>query len=230
VAAAAAAAPPAGPPAVTVATAKLASVNDAPRYFKVVSVTLPAGKKSSVTGAAGVIYQVIGSTSVTLGGEAKTIKAGEGIFIPAGTAAQLEAGAGGDSSFLHYFLATKADLGRKAEAAPAMVREIYHSPEPLPGLKAGTYDLTFQRATFAPQMAVTNPHHRTGGALYYIVSGNAQNTIDGKTMTRGPGTFVAEPYGMVHSWANPTGEPVVRLVFNINPEATPAVAQGAPQN
>src|SRR3954465_12714818 len=64
-------APPPAPPAVALAPAKLASVNDAPRYFKVVSVTLPAGKKSSVTGPAGVIYQVIGSSTVTLGGESK---------------------------------------------------------------------------------------------------------------------------------------------------------------
>jgi quercetin dioxygenase-like cupin family protein len=225
-----AAAPPGATPPVIVAAAKLPTVVDAPRHFKVLSVTLAPDQKSSVTGPAGVIYQTAGSTIVSLGGETKTVNAGEGLYIPAGAAAQLQAGPGAPSNFLHYFLATAADLDRPAESAPAVVREIYRSPGALPGLKPGTYDLTFQRAVFAPQMAATNPHHRAGGALYYIVSGTGMNTIDGQTMARGPGSFIYEPYGMVHQWANPSAEPVVRLVFNINPEGSPPVVQGAPAN
>jgi quercetin dioxygenase-like cupin family protein len=221
---------PAAAPAPPLATAKLPTVTDAPRYFKVVSVALAPGEKSSVTGPAGVLYQVSGATIVSLGGEAKTVNAGEALYIAGGSPAQLQAAAGAPSNVLHYFLATAADLDRPAETAPAVVKEVYRSPGPLPGLKPGPYDLTFQRAAFAPQMALTNPHHRSGGALYYIVSGTALNTIDGQTMTRGPGSFVYEPYGMVHQWANPNAEPAVRLVFNINPEGTPAVVQGAPQN
>jgi quercetin dioxygenase-like cupin family protein len=217
-------------PQQVLASGKLPAVNDAPRFFRVLEVTLPAGQRTSVTGAAGMLYQISGSTTVTLAGEMKTLNAGEGFFIPAGAAAQLQAGAGPASTFFHYVLATAAELERPAEANPATAKELYRSPGALPGLKPGTYDMTLQRAAFAPGMAATNPHHRTGGALYYIVSGTAQNTIGGQTTPRGPGSFVYEPYGMVHQWANPSNEPVTRIVFNINPEGTPAVAQGAPAN
>ena len=227
-AASAIAQPPAAAPPVVVAAAKLPTVMDAPRFFKVVSVTLPAGAKSSVTGPSGILYQISGSTAVSLGGEAKTVNAGEGIYIAAGTAAQLQAGPGAPSMFLHFFLAEAADLSRPVEKSPASVRELYRATSPIPNLKAGAYDINLTRATFAPQMALTPPHQRSGAALYYIVSGTADNIIEGTTTAQGPGSFIYEPYSLVHQWANPRAEPATRLVFNINPEGVAAVLPGAP--
>ncbi len=219
---------PAGPPPM-IAAGKLPTVMDAPRYFKVLSVTLAAGDKSSVTGPSGILYQVSGSTMVTLGGEAKTVNAGEGIFIGSGTTAQLQAGPGGPSVFFHYFLAQAADLSRPAETRPAMVKELYRSTAPIPDLKAGTYDINLMRGTFAAQMDLTAPHHRSGAALYYIVSGTPLNTIEGNAIARETGTFVYEPYSLVHQWSNPANEPATRLVFNINPEGVAAVLPGTPE-
>jgi len=57
------------PPAITrivIAATKLSTVTDVPLYFKAVSVTLPSGEKSSVSAGNGIVYQMSGSTEVTL--------------------------------------------------------------------------------------------------------------------------------------------------------------------
>ena len=72
------------------------------------------------------------------------------------------------------------------------------------------------------------PHHRSGAALYYIVSGIGANTVGGKTTERGPGSLIYEPSGLVHQWGNPGSEPLTFLAFNINPEGVPAVVPETP--
>jgi len=219
------------PPAITrtvVAATKLPTVTDVPLHFKAVSVILPSGEKSGVSAGNGILYQVSGSTEVALDGEAKTLNAGEGLFIAGGKTAALTAGSGGPSTFLHFFLAPAAELDRPAESAPAAVRELYRTAAPIPDLKPGGYDLNLTRVTFPAQMPSNPPHHRSGAALYFIISGTGANTIDGKAETRGPGSLVYEPYALVHQWGNPGNEPLTFLAFNINPEGVAAVLPGAP--
>jgi mannose-6-phosphate isomerase-like protein (cupin superfamily) len=120
------------------------------------------------------------------------------------------------------------DLGRPVEMAPAAVRELYRTATPIPDLKPGGYDLNLTRVTFPAQMPSNLPHHRSGAALYYIVSGTGANTVDGKTEARGPGSLIYEPYALVHQWGNPGNEPMIFLAFNINPEDVSAVLPGAP--
>jgi quercetin dioxygenase-like cupin family protein len=210
-----------------VATTKLPTVTDVPLHFKAVSVILLPGEKSSVSAANGILYQVSGSTEVSLGGEVKMISAGEGLFIAGGKPASLT-GSGGPSTFLHFFLAPTAELDRPAETAPATVKELYRTAAPIPDLKPGGYDLNLTRVTFPAQMPSNPPHHRSGAALYYIVSGTGANTVDGKTDVRGPGSLIYEPYGLVHQWGNPGNEPLIFLAFNINPDGVAAVVPGAP--
>src|ERR1700687_3346055 len=72
------------PPAITrtvVAATKLPTVTDVPLYFKAVSVTLPPCEKSSVSSANGILYQITGTTEVSLGGETKMLSPGEGQLI-----------------------------------------------------------------------------------------------------------------------------------------------------
>jgi quercetin dioxygenase-like cupin family protein len=86
------------PPAISrtvVAATKLPIVADAPLHFKAVSVTLLPGEKSSVSAANGILYQISGSTEISLGGDAKMLSAGEGLFIASGKTAVLEADSGG---------------------------------------------------------------------------------------------------------------------------------------
>jgi quercetin dioxygenase-like cupin family protein len=72
------------------------------------------------------------------------------------------------------------------------------------------------------------PHHRSGAALYYIVSGTGANTINGKTEAKEPGSLSYEPFGLVHQWGNLSDTPFTFLAFNINPEGVAAVIPGAP--
>jgi quercetin dioxygenase-like cupin family protein len=89
------------PPAITrtvVAATKLPTVTDVPLHFKAVSITLQPDEKSGVSAANGILYQISGSTEVALDVEAKTLNAGDGLFIASGKTAALTAGSGGPSS------------------------------------------------------------------------------------------------------------------------------------
>src|ERR1700730_17375549 len=212
------------PPVITrtvVAATKLPTVADVPLHFKAVSITLQPDEKSGVSAANGILYQMSGSTEVALDGGAKMLNAG-------GKTAALTAGSGGPSTFLHFFLAPAVDLGRPVETAPAAVRELYRTAKPIPDLKPGGYDLNLKRVTFPAQMPSNPPHHRSGAALYYIISGTGANTVNGKTEARGPGSLIYEPHGLVHQWGNPGSEPLTFLAFNINPEGVAAVLPGTP--
>ena len=72
--------PPAQPPITrtVVAATKLPTVTDRPLLFRALSVTIPPGEKSSVSTADGILYQMSGSTEVSIGGEAKTLSPGGG--------------------------------------------------------------------------------------------------------------------------------------------------------
>jgi mannose-6-phosphate isomerase-like protein (cupin superfamily) len=210
------------------AAAKLPTVTDAPLHFRVLSVTLSPGEKSRVSAVNDVLYQVSGSTEVLRAGEAKVLDAGEGLFIAGGTTAELKAGSGAPSTFLHFLLSPVADLDRSAAAVPAATRELYRTAAPIPDLKTGGYDLNLTQVTFPAQMPSNAPHHRSGAALYYIISGTGANTVGGKTEARGPGSFIYEPYGLVHQWGNPGNEPLTFLTFNINQEGVAAVLPGMP--
>jgi quercetin dioxygenase-like cupin family protein len=221
------------PPAITriaIAATKLPTVTDVPVYFKAVSITLQPDERSSVSAANGILYQISGSTEVALDGGTKTLNAGDGLFIAGGKTAALTSGHAGPSTFLHFFLAPAADLGRPVETAPAVVKELYRTANPIPDLKPGGYDLNLTRITFPAQMPSNPPHHRSGAALYFIVSGTGANTVDGKTEARGPGSLIYEPYALVHQWGNPGSEPLIFLAFNISPEGVAAVLPGAPSN
>src|SRR4030095_8120618 len=133
------------PPAITrtvVAATKLPTVTDVPLHFKAVSITLQPGEKSGVSAANGILYQMSGSTEVSLGGEAKMLSAGEGLFIAGGKTAALTAGSGMPSTFLHFFLVPAMDLGQPAASAPAAVRELHRTAHPIPDMKPGGYDLS----------------------------------------------------------------------------------------
>jgi hypothetical protein len=161
------------PPAVTrtvVAATKLPTVTDVPLHFKAVSITLQPDEKSDVSAANGILYQMSGSTEVALDGKAKMLDAGEGLFIAGGKTAALTAGSGGPSTFLHFFLVSAVDLGRPVETAPAAVKELFRTPNPIPDLQPGGYDLNLTRVTF-PALMPSNPATpsvRRGSILYHL--------------------------------------------------------------
>jgi quercetin dioxygenase-like cupin family protein len=222
--------PPAAP-AITrtvVASTKLPTVVDKPLHFKAVSVTLASGASSRVSPTNGIVYQLSGSTEVSVSGEVKTLGPGEGLYIASGSAATLKAGNGAPSTLLHFLLAPGADLDKPLEAPPAVVKELYRTAAPLPALKPGVYDLTLTRVTFPAQMPSNAPHHRSGAALYYIISGTGLNTVEGKSDAKPPGSLIYEPFGLVHQWGNPGDVPLTFVAFNINPDGVAAVVAGVP--
>jgi quercetin dioxygenase-like cupin family protein len=217
--------PPAAPAIVraVVAAGKLSDVVAAPLYFRAASITLPASGTSRVSAPNGILYQLSGSTTVAASGENKTLGPGDAIVLAAGVEAVLTAASDGSSRVLFFVLTTAALLDQALATAPATVVELYRTPAAIPDLKAGSYDLNLTRITFPPQMPSNPPHHRSGAALYYILSGTGANTFAGTTTDRGPGSLIYEPSGLVHQWGNPGAEPLTFIAFNINPEGMPAV-------
>jgi quercetin dioxygenase-like cupin family protein len=219
------------PPAIArtvIAATKLPTVTEVPLYFRVVSATIPADTASDLSAANGILYQLSGSTEIVVDNQARTLNPSEGLFIAAGKQVTLQAGSGLPSAFLHFFLAPATNLDRPVATTPATVRELYRTSAPIPDLKPGGYDLNLTRVTFPAQMPSNPPHHRSGAALYYIISGTGSNTVGGKTEARGPGSLVYEPFDLVHQWGNPGSEPFTFLAFNINPEGVAAVLPVAP--
>lgn len=176
----------------------------------------------------GILYQVSGSTAVTLDAGTKVLSGGEGLFLPSGREVSLKAAPGEPAVLLHFRLVSALSAGQPVETAPAVVRELYRTTTPIPDLKSGGYDVNLSRITFPPRMPSNPPHHRTGAALYYVLAGTGANTIAGTTEAKGPGSFVYEPSGLVHQWGNAGDEPFTFLVFNINPEGMAAVVPAAP--
>jgi quercetin dioxygenase-like cupin family protein len=225
-----AAAQPALSPTATVrkvvAATKLPTVTNVPLYFKVQSIALSSAE--TISGANSVLYQLSGSTEVSGVGETKRLTAGDGLLISAGTTAELKAVSGAPSVVLQFLLSTASDLDRPTATGPAAVKELYRTAGPIPDLKSGAYDLNLTQVTFPAGMPSNPPHHRSGAALYYIVSGTGANTVDGNTEAKGPGSLVYEPYGLVHQWGNPGNEPLTFVTFNINHEGVAAVLPGVP--
>jgi quercetin dioxygenase-like cupin family protein len=206
-----------------VAGTKISGLEVSPLYFRALAVTIPSGETSKASMPDSILYQLSGSTEITIAGETKTIAPGEALFIAVGKAVSLKAGSGAPSSALHFLLAPASALDQPAETAPAGVKELYRTAAPIVDLKPGTYELNLTRITFPAYMPSNPPHHRTGAALYYVVSGTGTTTVAGKTTDKGPGSLIYEPDDLVHQWGNTRSEPFIFLAFNINPEGVPAV-------
>jgi quercetin dioxygenase-like cupin family protein len=207
-----------------VASAKLPELGAEPVYFCALDVILPIGATSAIAAPPnGILYQLEGWTEIAAGGETKTLAPGEGYFLAGGRDAVLKAGTDGPSHTLHFLLMPAAALDKPVETESAALTELYRTTAPIPDLKPGAYDINLTRVTFPPQMPTNPPHHRSGAALYYILSGTGANTVAGITTVRGPGALIYEPSSLVHQWGNPGAQPWTFLAFNINPEGVPAV-------
>ena len=212
-----------------VASAKLSELGATAVYFCALGVTIPAGATSPIAASPnGILYQLEGSTEIAAGSETKTLAPGEGYFLAGGRDAVLKAAGSAPSRALHFLLLPAAALDKPVESKPAAVTELYRTPAPIPDLKPGSYDINLTRVTFPPHMPTNPPHHRSGAALYYIVSGSGANIVAGATTIRGPEALIYEPSSLVHQWGNPSNQPWTFLAFNINPDGMPAVVMETP--
>jgi quercetin dioxygenase-like cupin family protein len=201
----------------------LASPADAPHYFKLVRVHLPAKATTAYSGPVGFVLVLDGALEVTSGADQRSLAKSDGVLVARGKSTIFKSAPGKPAEFLHFVLSTAGELNAPMESPPATVKELYRTASPIPGLKPGPYEFTLVRVTFPPRFPQNPPHHRSGAALYYIFSGTGMFTADGKTEPRPAGVAHYEPYDLVHQWANPGDEPLVIIQANINQEGVPAV-------
>ncbi len=209
------------------ASGPLRTVVDAPVFFRLVRGSLGAEQSATYTGLDGVIYQMTGT--LVLGGPSGsiTLREGEGAFLPAVEKVTAKAGPA-PATYLHFALVREPDLKRPLASGDAIATELRPPAGPLPGLKPGPYEFSLTRVTFPPRFPRNAPHMRSGGALYFILSGTGLITAGGITEPRGPAALQYEPHGFVHQWENAGDAPFVILQANISPEGLPAVIFTSP--
>jgi mannose-6-phosphate isomerase-like protein (cupin superfamily) len=101
---------------------------------------------------------------------------------------------------------------------PAVVKELFRTPEALPGLRGGPYEFSLTWMTFAAGRPASPPYYRSGAALDYVLAGAATVTADGKTARTPADEPLFERYSWVHRLANPGDEALVLLQANISRE------------
>jgi quercetin dioxygenase-like cupin family protein len=205
------------------ASTPLSSVADAPRYFKLVRVHLPVTQAVTYNGPVGFVLVLEGTLEVTSGADQRSLAKSDAVLVAKGKSTIFKSASGKPAEFLHFVLATAGELNAPMETPPAVVKELYRTASPIPGLKPGPYEFTLVRVAFPPRFPLNPPHHRSGAALYYIFSGTGMFTTGGKTEPRPAGVAHYEPYDLVHQWANPGDEPLVIIQASINQEGVPAV-------
>jgi quercetin dioxygenase-like cupin family protein len=214
---------PVGPVRTPLAAGHLTSVIGMPLFFRLYEVGLPAARHASYDGSSVMLYGLAGASTVDIDGTVQPLAEGAGAFIPAGRAATITASGPGPATLLVFVLTARPNQRRPLLDLPAVARELFRTPEPLPGLKSGPYAFTLTRTAFPAGMPANPPHYRSGAALYYVLAGTGMFTADGKTEKGPAGTPHFEPAGWVHQWANPGDTPLVLLQANISAEGVAAV-------
>ncbi len=214
---------PQKPVRILIANGKLGSVVDAPLYFKLLQVTLAAGQSTAFLGGHAMVYPTAGAVTIEIDGEAKTLQDGDGGFIPAGKKAMLKAGAGRAATFFEFLLVADGALAKPPNGKPAVVTELYQTPEPIRGLKAGPHEFTMTRVIAPPRLPAPPMHHRSGAALYYVLSGSGLLKMTDRSEPRARGAIQYEPGDFVHSWQNAGDAPLILLQANLSAEGTPEI-------
>jgi quercetin dioxygenase-like cupin family protein len=209
------------------AVASLPSVGGTPLFFKLSRVELPPDQTTTYSGPVGFLYVLSGALTVQTNAGQQSLRQDDAVLVAANNAYSLKSSATEPALFLHFVLGQSTELSQAAEHSPAVVTELYRSPQAIPDLKPGRYEFTLTRASY-PRMTPNLPHYRSGAALYYIRSGSGIFIADGKTEPKPPGTAHFERHGWLHQWANDADAPLVLLQANISEEGAPAVVMTQP--
>lgn len=214
---------PADPAATRLATARLPSLVDMPMFLRLYSIRLPAAQRTPYEGSNAMLYDVSGAAVVEIDGTPRSLPAGAGTFIAAGKIATISTSAREPANLLLFKLTAGPNQRRAVLDRPAVVKELFRTPEPLPGLRGGPYEFSLARVTFPAGMPASPPYYRSGAALDYVLAGTAALTADGKTDATPAQEPLFERYSWVHRLANPGDRPLVLLQANISREGEPAV-------
>lgn len=205
------------------ATGRVGSVVETPLAFRLLSVSLPSTQRASYSGPNAMLYALSGALGLELGGNSQPLAESGGAFIPGGRAATFSASGSEPAKFLLFVLLPVADVQKTLIGPPAIVEELYRSPEPLPGLQAGPYEFSLTRVSLPPSMPANPPHYRSGDVLYFVAAGSGTFIADARSEPRSAGMAHFERAGWVHQWANPSTTPLVLIQANISQEGVPAV-------
>ena len=203
-----------------VASSKL-PVDEVALHFRLVRVTIPAGQSILYTGPQGMVYPTSGALSIVIDGDRRALQDGEGAFLAGGRRATLAAGTTA-ATFLHYLLVTRADLEAVFHSRPASASDL-HRTEPIPGLKPGPHEFTLTRVTVNPKIPAPPMHHRSGAAIYYVLTGNWTMHTEDKHEARTRGHVQFEPNTFIHTWENVGETPGALLQANVSPENVPEI-------
>jgi len=214
---------PQKPVRMLIANGKLPSVVDTPLHFKLLQVTLAAGQSTTYLGSNAMIFPTAGTLTVEGDGENKTLQDGEGAFLPAGKSMIIKSAGGRAATLFEFLLVSAADLNKAPNSKPASVTELYQTIEPIKGLKPGPYEFTMTKVLVPPKIPAPPMHHRSGSALYYVLSGSGLLKMVDRAEPRARGVIQYEPFDFVHSWQNAGDIPLVLLQANISAEGAPEI-------
>lgn len=152
-----------------------------------------------------------------------TLKPGEGKFIPLGTKYVFKnRETNVRSRYLHFVL--YPDLNQQPPTMGSHAEhEIFRSPTPILGIMRERNLLTLSRVEVAPQSPCDPLHQRSGTALHYVLSGDGAEFTKDRAVAKGPGSISYEPNGLAYQWSNPGTNPLIYLLFNVNPKGKPPV-------
>lgn len=193
-------------------------------YFSVRGGTFRTEQISATAPGDGVYYQFSGSVDLCLDGRTRTIETGEAVFIPARAAFTLTSwGTHRPPTYLHFLLTQNPTPDAEDDANGTSV-ELYRSSSPVPGLIPDRNLLTLSRVPVPAQSPPDPLHQRSGAALHYVLSGVGAEFGHGQASTRGPGSISYQPAGYTYQWSNPGLNPLIYLLFNVNPkDAEPVI-------
>ena len=208
---------------VSLAVGRLPSVVDMPLFFRLYRVSLPAGQLRSYDGSTAMLYVLSGAATIDIDGSFPSIAAGAAAFIPAGKSVNVGALGSEPTNLLLFVLTPRPNQRKPLLDRPAVTTELCRTPEPIPGLQAGPYELSLTRVTLPAGIPADPPHSPSGAALSYVLAGTGLFSAEGKTEGRTTGMSDFELNGLVYQWANPDGPPLVLLQANLSQEGRPAV-------
>jgi len=216
--------PAAGRPVrVVTASGKLPSAVAAPLHFRLQRLTIPAGQSVTCAGPDMMLYALSGGLDANLDGEKRVLRGGSALFVAAGQRVTFAATPAGAAAALHFLLSPAAERDAVPCPSPASATELYRTPRPIPGLKPGPYEFIMTRVTVEKGVPRRPMHHRSGAALYYVVSGTWSLHHAAGVEPRTQGAVQFEPHDFVHTWENVGDTAGVLLQAHISPEGTPEI-------
>jgi mannose-6-phosphate isomerase-like protein (cupin superfamily) len=202
----------------TIAQATVPDRNNEQLYFSVIAGTFWSHEMHKLASSDGVYYQFGGAVYLTADGKTNTLEPGDGVFLQAGTQFSVEAVDMARPPTYLQFLLSSTPGSDVPVGADGQTVELYRSPGPVPGLTRTRNLLSLTRVPVPPQSPPDPLHRRSGAALHYVLSGAGAEFGEGNAAARGPGSISYQPAGFTYQWSNPGTQPLVYLVFNINPK------------